>query len=156
MKQCTTCGEAKELAAYPADRRATDGRGARCNTCRSSWRAENRDHVLATEAAWRKANPHKVRQYKERHRAASHGLTVAQYRELEQRHAGECAICKRPFPGTPHIDHDHACCPGATGCSKCVRGLLCPKCNTKLSPVEDVAWLTAAVEYLKVTGVRPL
>lgn len=36
----------------------------------------------------------------------------------------------------PQIDHDHACCPGQKGCSKCVRGILCMACNLRLGHVE--------------------
>jgi hypothetical protein len=101
------------------------------------------------EREWRDANPEKVRLYKTRHRASKHGMTVEQYAEMEMAHGGLCAICRRPFPGTPQIDHDHECCSGSTGCRKCVRGLLCPQCNTRLAPVEDAAWLTAASAYLR-------
>lgn len=28
------------------------------------------------------------------------------------------------------VDHDHACCPGSKTCGKCIRGILCHKCNS--------------------------
>ncbi len=55
-----------------------------------------------------------------------------------------CGICKRPVPSAATelsvrsfaVDHDHACCPGKYSCGKCVRGVLCFSCNTKLGFVE--------------------
>lgn len=48
---------------------------------------------------------------------------------------GTCEICKRGFDNL-HIDHDHSCCPGNYSCGKCLRGLLCPGCNSNLGWVE--------------------
>jgi hypothetical protein len=36
-----------------------------------------------------------------------------------------------------HVDHDHACCPGPKSCGKCVRFLLCDKCNVGLGSFSD-------------------
>jgi len=51
-------------------------------------------------------------------------------------------ICGREFnrQGTkwllPHIDHDHKCCSKGISCGKCIRGLLCFRCNTVLGLLE--------------------
>src|SRR5258708_3390846 len=70
---------------------------------------------------------------------------------------GVCAICKNlPLENQRLcVDHDHMCCPGFKSCGKCVRGLLCHRCNTSLGKFEDnVQILLNAVEYLKETHGR--
>lgn len=42
---------------------------------------------------------------------------------------GACAICRKPFVKTPHVDHRHI--------DGKVRGLLCAGCNTKVASVES-------------------
>lgn len=63
---------------------------------------------------------------------------------------GTCAM--RGCNGEPkHVDHDHACCPAKSkGCGKCVRGVLCFKCNVLLGMAQDeIDRLQAAIEYLQ-------
>jgi hypothetical protein len=64
---------------------------------------------------------------------------------------GRCALCQEVFPEDlsyrPHIDHDHACCPGKLTCGKCIRGLLCQGCNRLLGWAEKVG-LPAIDAYL--------
>jgi len=52
------------------------------------------------------------------------------------------------------IDHDHACCPGTHGCSKCVRGFLCRYCNMAegLLRTPEIADQLAA--YMRATSFR--
>ncbi|MCC6311379.1 MAG: hypothetical protein IT345_10735 [Trueperaceae bacterium] len=68
-----------------------------------------------------------------------HGLTAEQYEAMLETQYHGCAICgsvTRLF-----IDHDHGCCPTATnwrnGCGRCVRGLLCRRCNNLLGYIEN-------------------
>jgi hypothetical protein len=65
----------------------------------------------------------------------------------------KCDICgkrltRRHRGAWPIIDHQHTCCPGGSSCGKCVRGVLCQDCNTKVGHVEGIALngLLAAVE----------
>lgn len=103
---------------------------------------------------------------------ATHGLTLDQYQDLYERQRGMCAICGRqmvkgydassvafskrgPKEGGAHIDHDHRCCAGSKSCGRCVRGLLCPKCNTGIACfLDDPKRMRSAIEYIERGRVR--
>lgn len=87
-----------------------------------------------------------------------YGLTPETYAARLAAQGGVCAICKKPETAKGrsgrikafHIDHDHQCCPGDRSCSKCVRGLLCGRCNIGLGCfLDQVALLVDAANYLK-------
>jgi hypothetical protein len=65
----------------------------------------------------------------------------------------KCEICETetsPNKGGFHIDHDHSCCPNKKSCGKCVRGLLCQKCNSVIGFAnDDPEILKAAISYLE-------
>ena len=68
-----------------------------------------------------------------------------------QKQNNQCAICEKEFISSPHIDHDHGCCPGRTTCGKCIRGLLCKACNRGLGMFSDKeVLLEKALAYLKI------
>lgn len=68
-----------------------------------------------------------------------------------------CAICGSMEPGGRgrfHVDHDHGCCPGkSNSCGKCIRGVLCHKCNTGLGSFNDSHALLRLAAYY-VEGFR--
>lgn len=68
---------------------------------------------------------------------ATYSLTGAQVRKLVAQQDHKCAICRKPFANRGNIDHDHACCPGEKSCGKCIRGVLCKKCNTAIGMLDD-------------------
>lgn len=82
-------------------------------------------------------------------------LSLEAYGALLDAQGGACAICRIDAPtdirtSRFHVDHDHACCPGARSCGRCVRGLLCHACNTALGNfADDVDRLLAAVAYVR-------
>lgn len=83
-----------------------------------------------------------------------YGISKTRYREILEAQNGLCAICQRPQTGRRKtvlcVDHDHACCPGAKSCGRCVRGLLCGLCNTGIGHLRDsLTLLRAAVNYLE-------
>ncbi len=91
-----------------------------------------------------------VRARRKRTRAAAHerhvmnnfGLPPGMYQKLYEAQGGLCAMCG-PTTGasgkSKHlaVDHDHKCCPGKVSCGKCVRGLVCGKCNDILGYYRD-------------------
>lgn len=80
-----------------------------------------------------------------------HGVTVAFILDKQGSSVPECACCKSQ--DFLKIDHDHDCCPTATGCKRCVRGYLCHECNTAegLLRTADRARLLAS--YMERVGM---
>ena len=81
------------------------------------------------------------------------GVTPEKYDELFEKQGGKCAICKNEPLGRRQrfsIDHDHSCCTGRKSCGKCIRGLLCNKCNLGIGNFDDdINRLKSAVSYLE-------
>ena len=89
----------------------------------------------------------------------SYGITTEQYWTLYDSQGGVCAICRQATGKVRRlaVDHDHAKClthPREQGCPRCIRGLLCKRCN------QLVAWygvekLRRAIDYLtREPGLR--
>lgn len=81
-----------------------------------------------------------------------YGLDVDSYMDMFNKQNGICLICKNPERDGKRlsVDHDHSCCDGAYSCGKCIRGLLCSRCNKTLGMVEDnIDYLNSMIEYLK-------
>ena len=78
-------------------------------------------------------------------------MTVEEYDALLESQGGVCAICgAEPGVSRLAVDHDRKCCPQRKPtCGKCVRGLLCIKCNVHLSWIEDEDWRRKADAYLE-------
>jgi hypothetical protein len=82
-----------------------------------------------------------------------HGLSPDLIAGMVVQQQGLCAICLRPLPVIPLVDHDHALevlhgHPGR-GCPRCVRGLL-DDCNLMLGFAQDrPEVLEAGARYLR-------
>lgn len=88
-----------------------------------------------------------------------YGLKPGQYKKLYDAQGGKCAICRRAkgIAKRLSVDHDHACCPGKTSCGKCVRGLLCTRCNDMFGHArDDPEFFTRAGSYLSLPPARIL
>lgn len=69
------------------------------------------------------------------HLKSRYGISSLEWEEMFNRQGRKCLICHRTEKQVTHwhTDHDHSCCSGRTKtCGKCVRGILCRGCNTKL------------------------
>jgi len=73
-----------------------------------------------------------------------------------------CALCERVREENGNrlgIDHDHSCCKKYGSCGKCLRGVLCRRCNVLVGNLEVLislglvlgecsGWVKKALEYL--------
>lgn len=128
-KRCTKCGETRPLSMY-----GPDGAARLRAQCRPCVNAASKEYATRNSVA--RARTRRARHYRNRF-----GMTLAEVDSLFE-HAGRaCEACAIPmsetFNGTLAIDHDHACCPGKDTCGKCIRGVLCTKCNAALGALGD-------------------
>jgi NAD-dependent dihydropyrimidine dehydrogenase PreA subunit len=134
-KACTKCGEIKPAEGFYASVKTRSGLTSWCRECT---KAKTRSRGRDTERTYL------LKKY---------GLTPERYADILQAQGGRCAICGIPQGETKRsfaVDHDHSCCPADGSCGRCVRGLLCVKCNLGLGSFGDnIASLRSATDYLE-------
>jgi Recombination endonuclease VII len=121
-------------------------------------KAKRKEHEQSTATQiYRKkwnASEHgkKLRRYE--HVRRTYGLTPEQYETMIKKQNEKCAICSIKLE-RPYVDHDHNCCAEEKSCGKCVRGLICFKCNRLLGDCQDsIKILQSAVTYLNHHQLR--
>lgn len=134
------------------------------------WRVKNRERLSANDRKrWplraekqnaRQKELRKNRPKEEQHRIDAESFlkkifkrSVAWYDETLAKQDGHCALCPKVPLGMRHyVDHDHDCCKGRKSCGKCVRGLLCARCNMFVGFLEELLkagdWIERAKLYL--------
>lgn len=110
------------------------GHGGPCSTPeameyrRVQRRGQNRTYDPEVALRWRR-----------NYRFSKYGLTEEQFLARLAEQGNACGMCREPFGDDQkiYVDHDHACCPTeGRSCGKCVRGLLCLRCNAALGHIE--------------------
>jgi len=115
--------------------------------------ARNAKRYREERNAWRSANLEKDRAAKKDWQFASYGVTREWYEAKLAEQGGGCAICGATKPDNRsdfmYIDHRHSCCEKRPCCGKCVRGLLCLRCNSFVERLESNRdWAEKALAYL--------
>lgn len=132
MKTCGRCNKSKDLSFF--SKRGT-GHQAWCKEC-------NKEH----KREWLKTNRSKV---KVNTLWSKYRLRPEDYQALWDRQKGKCALCSTSTP--TEIDHDHKCCSGKTSCGKCVRAILCKRCNILVGFLEkDIGITRKALRYCQL------
>lgn len=136
MRVCVDCGIPKSLAQFCSYHRGATGKLHVDNFCKDC-RKERYAHLRRTPVQER------LNQLWTNFR-----LRETDYRKMLRRQRSRCAACKRKI--ALQVDHDHACCPGKKSCGKCVRGLLCNRCNSTLGWAgDDPSVLRACADYIE-------
>lgn len=144
MKRCCRPDCTETNPRFHRNKTAKDGLSPECITCRLTYMQGYYDR-----------NTEKIKIQVKTNKRKRMGLTHETFDALLESQGGCCAICRADRPGGKgdwHTDHDHACCAGGRSCGKCVRGLLCSKCNQALGLMhDDVTILQNAIGYLRRT-----
>ena len=164
-KTCPDCDAEKSVDDFYNARNRADGRTSYCKPC-----MRQRNKMSATRRSpevWENCKEsmrrHDIKRQPIRHArkmVQKYGISEEEYQALLKKQGGVCAICQKPEKITDHrtgkpralaVDHDHSCCSSTTkACGKCIRGLLCLKCNTVLGKMgDDPALLRRAADYLE-------
>ena len=137
-KVCTKCKTEKPLTDFWRSQKGKNGYRSYCKICHQQ-----------------PNNPERNRRV---HLKARYGLTLEMFDELFAKQDNKCAICQISEPNKKinfwNVDHDHNCCSGSFTCGKCIRGILCPGCNTRLGLLESkngLIWLKNVKMYLMGT-----
>jgi hypothetical protein len=174
QKQCTQCKTFKPFSEFHKYAKSPDGLKHFCKVCVKEYDLKENDpkRVMPRKKNGELVHCRKCERYldksafwgkltycRECAKLVGHssnlkrfGLTAEDYIDLEKSQNGVCKICKLPEENRKRlcVDHDHSCCPDASSCGKCVRGLICFRCNTALGMVNDnPETLQAMIEYLQ-------
>lgn len=116
---------------------------------------ERRKERYKNDENFRNEIREKVKRYQDGHpemrlaqRVKQYGLTLDDYKELQKKQNGKCAICGAEIGNSEgdrlYVDHNHK-----TGK---VRGILCSNCNIGIGKFHDnISLLKRAIEYLEKT-----
>lgn len=141
-KLCSNCRQWLDEGEFGGSSRTLDGLRMECRTCRATdIRLKNQNKPLSEKReSWLR------RRY---------GKTPKWFDETLAVQGNACACCGNSEPGKKgwQIDHDHSCCDVPQGrkiCGKCIRGIVCSRCNLAFGVVNDSPELLDKMKnYLK-------
>lgn len=121
------------------DRRWRERNPEKAKAKQRRWYRENRERELQRNRIYCKKNKKKVAA---RRRLYKHNMTQREHDQRMKEQRSRCAICRKRFVKTPHIDHCHK--------TNKNRGLLCDDCNLGLGRFKDSPKiLRSAIKYLR-------
>ena len=155
-KVCYRCKVSKEVKEFNKNKSRSDGLQASCRACHRGESKRYYENNVDSRAEYRQNNKHLKTAWDQKngfkYRILSFGISIEQYNKMLVEQNYGCALCGgvNASGRALSIDHDHSCCPGKTGCSKCVRQLLCHLCNAGIGFFrDDPELLDKAKKYLE-------
>lgn len=136
MKECPKCGEIVPVERF----RKKNRHGQPIGWCRDCDRKANRKRYHEKDSTKKSTREASTRHYLKK----LYGMTLEQYREMEEQQDYRCAICREPETQNRNLAVDHCHSTGK------VRDLLCQSCNTAIGKLKDSPELIrAAADYIE-------
>lgn len=91
------------------------------------------------------------------HLRRTYGMSNQSWGAMFEKQGRSCAVCRAVEPGGKghwHTDHDHKCCPGIKTCGKCVRSILCARCNQTIGFIEKHPDIDQALAYVEFHNLK--
>ena len=134
MKECTKCGQSKELTEFSKNVRAADGLQYDCKPCSNAYGKAYRENPTEDRTEYLKAyNKDNRDTIRNRQLIKKYGLTLAAYNIMHKVQGGCCALCGVEEKHVPYkrlcVDHCHF--------SGNIRALLCTHCNVGMGMFKD-------------------
>lgn len=143
---CYRCDRTLPLESFNRMSKKKSGHRGECRECQRIDRLRYMAEVDPTEHAERR----RASKYRQRFRKS-----LAEVEAIFAEADYSCEACGThrddTHNGTLVLDHNHACCSGEYTCGKCIRGVLCTKCNLGLGALEDsIEKLRRLLTYMEV------
>lgn len=157
VKICSKCGVPKPLGSLEFYRNVDSKDGYRSD-CKACCRVDVMGPRMAQQedkrAYMRSYNVVNADNLRHAYLLRNYGISLERYVEMFDAQEGRCSICQRTQAKALAVDHDHACCPGKRSCGRCVRGLLCSRCNVALGNFQDdPSIMERAIAYVTAAGL---
>lgn len=156
-RRCLKCKKTKGVDQFGFARAGKFQCRSHCKDCTNKegkkyWR-KNAKRFIERGKSYR-AQPRIKKQIREAHLRRTYKISSEDFRATLDKQGGGCGLCNSKIPGGVgafHVDHDHRCCPGRKSCGKCVRGVLCSRCNHLLGVFENNTkfFTKNAAKYIK-------
>lgn len=139
--------EEQRIRAREADKRYREKHLEKCRKKYKDRYDKNKKSEIERNAKYHRDNREKIAQ---RNRNRRHGITQDWFEVKVKEQDNRCAVCHKVFEMTPHIDHNHGCCPLLRSCDKCRRDFLCNSCNVMIGmSLESEEILQSAIQYVR-------
>lgn len=142
LKFCPGCSTTYPVSEFWKNARNRDGLQSKCKPC----------HGSMSNAPLQGPNRERYLRYRKNgHLKKTYNIDIDHYDELCVNGCWICGVVPEQGERRLAVDHDHSCCPGITSCGKCVRGVLCTRCNMAIGAFgDDPERIELALAYLRL------
>lgn len=136
MLVCIKCAQTLPEEKFPFKNKQAGTHHHICKMCKSAYNKQhyenNKELYLGPHLKWNRL-------------WSKYRLRQNDWWDMLHSQGNVCAVCKDRPP--VEVDHDHTCCDSKSSCGKCVRGIVCKRCNLVLRYYDDEVFSSKIMQY---------